>query len=136
MIVFLEDTTCVKFHLPIIDEPINALLSQLPPGFVIVVVISPAEHHQAFGLGISNEAKVLQQLLSVGTDSLGEQHMKSSHAYSSKYWKRYTHTAGNTYWLRMLLRANVAHQDIFTLSEADGDLSGLAADVHQLGILV
>lgn len=32
--------------------------------------------------------------------------------------------------------ATEAHQDIFTLGKADGDLSGLAADVHQLGILV
>lgn len=29
-----------------------------------------------------------------------------------------------------------AHQDIFTLGKTDRDLSGLAADVHDLGIPV
>lgn len=66
------------FNLPIIDQPINTLLSQRPSVLMVIVVISPAEHHQAFRLGIRNEGKILQQLLSMGTDSLQEQPKKSS----------------------------------------------------------
>lgn len=46
-------------NLPIIDEPIDALLSQLPSGLVVVVVLSPAEHNQAFRLGVADESEVL-----------------------------------------------------------------------------
>lgn len=63
----------VAFDSPIIDEPINSLLSQLPSVLVIVVVISPAEHHQAFRLGIPDVGEVLKQLLGVATDTLKEQ---------------------------------------------------------------
>lgn len=38
--------------------------------------------------------------------------------------------------MNLLTYATNAHQDIFTLGKTDGDLRGLAADVHQLGILV
>lgn len=60
----------VHFSLPIVDEPINSLLSQHPSRLMVVVVLSPAEHHQAFSLGIPDVVKVLQQLFSVGTDPL------------------------------------------------------------------
>lgn len=63
----------LHFNLPIIDEPINALLPQPPSVLMVVVVISPAEHHQPFRLGIPNEGEVLQQLLSVATDPLEEE---------------------------------------------------------------
>ena len=60
-------------HIPIIDEPIDPLLSQLPSVLVVVVVVSPAKHHQAFRLGIPNVGKVLKQLFSVATDPLKEE---------------------------------------------------------------
>lgn len=44
---------------PVINEPIDSLLSQLPSVPVVIVVISPAEHHQAFRLGIPNVGEVL-----------------------------------------------------------------------------
>lgn len=37
---------------------------------MLVVVVSPAEHHQAFGLGVGDVGAVLQQLLGVATDAL------------------------------------------------------------------
>lgn len=58
------------FTVPVINKTVNTLLSQLLSGLMIIVVISPAEHHQALGLGIIDVGKVLKQLLSVGTDSL------------------------------------------------------------------
>ena len=63
----------LNFNLPVINEPVDPLLSQLPPGFVVVVVVSPAEHHQAFGLSLPDVVEVLQQLLGVSADSLEEQ---------------------------------------------------------------
>lgn len=63
----------VAFNSPVIDKPINSLLSQLPSVLVVVVVFSPAEHHQAFRLGISDVGEVLKQLLGVATDTLKEQ---------------------------------------------------------------
>lgn len=71
----------LKFSLPIIYEPINSFLPQLLPGFVVIIVIAPAEHHQAFGLSLPDVMQVLQQLLSVGTDALEDkrvQHMRKS----------------------------------------------------------
>lgn len=59
-----------RFNTPIVDESIDPLLSQLPSGLMVVVVISPAEHHQALRLGIPNEGKVLKQLLRVPADPL------------------------------------------------------------------
>lgn len=59
--------------LPVINEPIDSLLSELSSDLVVVVVFSPAEHHQAFRLGIANVGNVLQQLLSVATDPLKEE---------------------------------------------------------------
>ncbi|KAG7240188.1 hypothetical protein INR49_027228 [Caranx melampygus] len=58
------------------NESIDPLLSQLPSGLMVVVVISPAEYHQAFRLGIPNEGKVLKQLLRVPADPLKEQPRK------------------------------------------------------------
>lgn len=52
----LKDRRCS--NLPVIDEAINSLLSQLPSDLVLVVVLSPAEHHQAFRLGIFNVGQV------------------------------------------------------------------------------
>lgn len=49
----------ILLNLPVIDEPINALLPQLPSGLVFIVVISPAEHHQAFRLCVTNVGEVL-----------------------------------------------------------------------------
>lgn len=43
---------------------------------MVVVVIPPAEHHQAFRLGIPNEGNVLQQFLSVAADALKESRKK------------------------------------------------------------
>lgn len=56
--------------LPVVDEAVDALLPQLPPVLVVVVVISPTENHQAFRLGVADVGDVLQQLLCVATDSL------------------------------------------------------------------
>lgn len=44
---------------PVINEPIDSLLSQLPSVLMVIVVISPAEHHQAFRLGVPNVGQVL-----------------------------------------------------------------------------
>lgn len=60
-------------NLPIIDEPVNSLLPQLPSVLMVVVVIAPAKHHQTFRLGIPNVGKVLQQLLGVATNPLKEE---------------------------------------------------------------
>lgn len=70
LLLYLEDVWLLSLVLTdtIVDEPIDSLLSQLSPDVVFVVVISPAEHHQALRLGVRNVGEVLQQLLSVGTD--------------------------------------------------------------------
>lgn len=98
LLLYLKEVRLLPLLLTdaIVDEAIDSLLPQRPPGLVLVVVLPPAEHHQAFRLGIPNVGKVLQQLLSVGTDS----------------------------------------HNILTLGETYGDLSGLAADVHQFRILL
>lgn len=57
-------------RLPVVDEAVDALLPQLPAVLVVVVVVSPAEHHQAFGLGVADVGEVFQQLLRVAADSL------------------------------------------------------------------
>lgn len=47
------------FNLPIVDQSINSLLSQLPSVLVLVVVIAPAEDHQTFTLGLPDVGEVL-----------------------------------------------------------------------------
>lgn len=59
-----------SISIPIIDKPVDALLSQLPSVFMVIVVNSPAEDDQSFRLGIPNVGQVLQQFLRVSTDSL------------------------------------------------------------------
>lgn len=65
------------FGLPVIDEAVDALLPQLLSVLVVVVVLSPAEHHQAFGLSLPDVVNVFQQLLRVGADPL-KRHAKLS----------------------------------------------------------
>lgn len=59
-----------NISLPIIDEPVDPLLSQLPSVLMVIVVNSPAENHQSFRMSIPNVGKILQQLLRVSTDPL------------------------------------------------------------------
>lgn len=66
----MEPGSAGNMNLPIIDEPVDPLLSQPPSVFVVIVVNSPAENHQSFRLGIPNVGKILQQLLGVATDPL------------------------------------------------------------------
>lgn len=107
-------------HPPVIDEPIDALLPQLPPGLVVVVVVSPAEDHQAFGLGLFDVVEVLQELLGVSADALEEQAplFRKNHRSEARH------------------KTPAAHQDVLALCEADGDFSVLTANVHQLGVFV
>ena len=56
--------------IPVVDEAVDTLLPEDIAVVVVVVVLTPAEHHQAFGLGLLDEAGALQELLCVGTDSL------------------------------------------------------------------
>lgn len=67
----------LKFNLPIIYEPIDSLLPELPPDCMVVVVVPPAEHHQAFGLSLPDVMQVLQELLGVGTNSLERKERKN-----------------------------------------------------------
>lgn len=62
--------TPLRAGLPVVDEAVDAFLSQLPPVLVVIVVISPAENHQAFRLCIADVGDVFQQLLCVAADSL------------------------------------------------------------------
>lgn len=55
---------------PVVDEAVDALLPQLPPVLVVVVVVSPAENHQALRLGVADVGDVFQQLLRVAADAL------------------------------------------------------------------
>ena len=56
---------------PVVDEPVYTLLPERPPVVMVIVVITPAEHDQAFRLGHLDVAHVFQQLLSMSTDTLG-----------------------------------------------------------------
>lgn len=55
---------------PVIYEAINALVPQLHPVLMVVVIVAPAEDHKSFGLSLSDEVHVPQELISVGADSL------------------------------------------------------------------
>lgn len=64
--------------LPVVDEAVDALLPQLPAVLVVVVVVSPAENHQAFRLGVADVGDVFQQLLRVAADSLKNDRVRLS----------------------------------------------------------
>lgn len=64
--------------LPVVDEAVDALLPQLPPGLVVVVVVPPAENHQALRLGVADVGDVFQQLLRVAADTLEKKRVRLS----------------------------------------------------------
>lgn len=83
LLLYFEDVRLLSKVLTnsIIDEPVDTLLFQLRPIFFVVVVISPAEHHQAFRLGLPDVVEVLQQFLGVATDSQDVLALSEAHGH-------------------------------------------------------